>query len=247
MSKTKRVRDGAVVKVPTEHGDSNIVPAGSIDLSKLAGDVIALLLPTGSRIGFTGTTAPTGWILGSGKTLGNSASGGTERAAEDTRNLYRLLWNSYTNTELPVSGGRGASADADFDAAKTITTPDYRGRIGIGKDDMGGALASRMTAAGSGIVGTTLGNAGGNQTHTLTTAQLASHGHGVSDPGHTHNAVGANSGGPFTFAPGGISGPPMPTYSTTTSATGISILTNGGGLAHNNTQPSIVETSIIKL
>lgn len=43
------------------------------------------------------------------------------------------------------------------------TKPDTRGRLGAGRDDMGGSLASRITNAGSGIVGATLGATGGSQ------------------------------------------------------------------------------------
>ena len=256
MAKTTRVRTGAVAKVPTQNGDQNTVPSGSVDLTKIAGDVLALLIPTGSRIGYVGTTAPTGWVLASGRTVGNAASGATERAAEDTRILYRLLWNSYNDTQLPVSGGRGASADLDFDANKTITLPDYRGRVGVGKDDMGGTLANRITAAGAGINGATQGASGGTQTHTLTTAEMPAHSHGVSDPGHSHT-VGttssySNCNAPGTFLGGGVSsygGPnnPMTGAIANASATGISITNNGGGGAHQNTQPSIIETVILKL
>lgn len=57
--------------------------------------------------------------------------------------------------------------------------PDLRGRVVVGKDNMGGAgAANRITDAGSGINGTQLGAAGGTQTHTLTAQQIPSHNHG---------------------------------------------------------------------
>jgi hypothetical protein len=43
--------------------------------------------------------------------------------------------------------------------------PDLRGRVVAGKDDMGGSAAGRITAASSGITGTTLGGTGGAQSH----------------------------------------------------------------------------------
>lgn len=220
MSKTVRVRPGAVARVKTKRGDQNSVPAGSVDTTKLAGDVISLLLPTGARIGFTGTTAPTGWVMASGRTLGNALSGATERAAEDTRNLFILLWNSYSNSVLPVSGGRGASAELDFDANKTITLPDYRGRTGVGKDDMGGSAANRVTVGGSGIAGNTMGANGGSQTN--------SHGHTL---GASGNNVAIDFGG-------GNDG----SVATSLHSHSVSAPTDT-----NNMQPSIVELSIIKL
>jgi microcystin-dependent protein len=72
------------------------------------------------------------------------------------------------------------------DGSGNPRVPDARGRVFAGKDDMGGTAANRLTTAGAGINGTQLGAVGGAQTHTLTTAQLAAHNHGVNDPGHGH-------------------------------------------------------------
>lgn len=56
---------------------------------------------------------------------------------------------------------------------------------------MGGTAAARLSAGGSGLVGTTLGATGGGETHTLTTAQMAAHTHAntITDPGHVHTNV----------------------------------------------------------
>lgn len=179
--------------------------------------------------------------------------------------------------------------------------PDYRGRTAAGKDDMGGTAANRLTGAKSGIDGTTLGAAGGAETHTLTTAQMPSHAHAVTDPGHNHtitdpghshsvydpthahsvydpghqhtyyssNANDGGSGsqyqntatlqnssntGAATTGIGiygaytGISIYAAGTgISVNSKVTGISVQNNGGGLEHNNTQPTIVMNKIIKL
>lgn len=147
-------------------------------------------IPTGVTVDYCGTTAPTGYVLASGRTIGNAASNATERNHADTATLYTQLWNSSTNTELPIqdSAGnpttRGASAGADFAANKRLPVPDCRGRIRSGKDDMGGSTAGLITSAGCGIVGTTQFATGGTQTHVLTEAQLAAHVH--TGPTHTH-------------------------------------------------------------
>jgi microcystin-dependent protein len=103
----------------------------------------------------------------------------------------------------------------------------------------GGVAASRLTATYFGLSAATLGNVGGLESHTLTTAQLAVHSHGVTDPGHTHTfPLGANVGVVQT-APasnGGNSG----NGTTASSATGISINNAGSGNAHNNVQPTII-------
>src|SRR5262249_44557947 len=72
------------------------------------------------------------------------------------------------------------------DGSTTFNLPDLRGYLLAGKDDMGGAVASRITAGASGIDGTVLGAAGGAQTVTLITAQMPAHAHGVNDPTHSH-------------------------------------------------------------
>lgn len=122
---------------------------------------------TGMRIGYCGTSAPTGWVMADGKTIGSATSGATERANADTMALYSLLWDSYTNTELPIQDNtgtpttRGASAAADFAADKRMPLPDYRGRVAAGKDNMGGTSANRLTSA---IDGDILGDTGGAET-----------------------------------------------------------------------------------
>ena len=210
------------------------VPDGELALAKLAAAVQAALVPTGSILPFAGTAAPTGWILASGGTIGSSSSGATARANADTATLYALLWGSFANTELAIQASdgtastRGASAAADFAANKRLPVPDLRGRVVAGKDDMGGSAASRLTSA---LTGSTLGAAGGSQTHTLTTAEMPSH-------AHDHQAH-EGGGGPNSRVQRSDGGS-VTTYSGVVQAT-------GGGGAHNNTQPTYILNQIIKL
>lgn len=220
---------------------------------------------TGVYKDYIGTTAPAGYVLGAGKTIGSAASGATERANADTATLYALCWTELSNTVAPVSGGRGVSAAADFAANKTLQVPDLRGRVRAGKDDMGGTAANRITNAVSGIVGTTNGASGGAEGVTLTTAQIPSHLHGVndpthfhsvSDPGHSHSSSAQSSPGSQILA-NGVNGAALPGSSTGASTTGISInatstgitiQNQGGGGSHTNVQPTwIVGAVIIKL
>lgn len=188
-------------------------------------------IPTGTVFDYVGATAPSGYLLLSGLTIGDASSAGTARANADTETLFTLLWNSMANAEAAVSTGRGANAAADFAAHKTIALPDARGRTIAGKDNMGGTTASRLTSSG-GIVGTTLGIAGGTETHTLITAELASH-------SHFQQVSSAAGNGGFD-------------QSTTLQSPGVTVTTvptqaSGSGTAHKNTQPTLVLNKIIKL
>lgn len=86
----------------------------------------------------------TGWVRMNEKTIGNVGSGATERANADTEAVFTFLWNNCSNAVAPVSGGRGATAAADFAANKTITVPTMQGILAAGLDDMGGSAANRI-------------------------------------------------------------------------------------------------------
>lgn len=130
------------------------------------------------------------------------------------------------------------------DASTTFNIPDVRGRGTVGPDTMGTAAgaASRMVTSAA------RGNSAGAETHALTTAQLASHNHAVTDPGHAHTMGGAESGY-------GVNSNQMfngAARNWTSSAidsntTGISIQNNGSGTAHNNMPPYLVVNKILRV
>ena len=107
---------------------------------------------------------------------------------------------------------------------------------------MGGSSANRLTDQSGGLNGDTLGDTGGSETHTLTTAQLAAHTHSFSDTDSItamtflNDGLGVNRGG---------SGQSSSSNSISVSISG----TTGGagsGSAHNNVQPTIILNYIIK-
>lgn len=135
----------------------------------------------------SGTRA--GWVRANARTIGSAASGATERAADDCVDLFTLLWG---NTLFSVSGGRGASAAADWLANKTITLPDARLCALIGADGMGNS-ATNLFSALTFTTGTaaTVGSKVGAATHTLATTEIPSHTHtGSTDTTGLHSHVG---------------------------------------------------------
>jgi hypothetical protein len=215
-------------------------------------DAVSTAMPTGTMLDYVGSSAPSGWILASGLTIGDASSSATGRANADTSALFTLLWNSMADAEAAVSTGRGVSAAADFAAHKTITLPDLRGRAVFGKDNMGGSTASRVTAT-SGVTGTTLGKAGGDerqQSHTHTYSGSTS-----SDGAHTHtetaywndgggavNGIGAaisSSGSVIANQASSSNGAHTHTYSGTSASTGAG--------SSQNLPPAYILNKILKL
>lgn len=148
------------------------------------------------------------------------------------------------------------------DGSTTFNVPDRRGRASFGRDNMGGTAANRITNAGSGIVGTTLGASGGAQSVTLSEGQLPSHSHGSgtlvtnSDGAHTHTTtIARNLTGGTSTSSRLVSSQSDQGYGvfTATSSSGgahthsISGSTGsaGSGQAHNNMPPALVCNVII--
>ncbi|WP_271573710.1 phage tail protein [Bradyrhizobium sp. CCBAU 11361] len=125
--------------------------------------------------------------------------------------------------------------------ASHFTLPDMRGRVPAGVDGGAGRLSSGYFGASP-----ALGATGGSENHALTTAQMPSHGHGVTDPGHTHGYVQVFRAG-FEANGNGVGLTASAQGASTNSATtGVSIQSTGGGGAHNNVQPTIVLNYLIK-
>jgi len=69
----------------------------------------------------------TGWLPMDDLTIGSATSGATSNlgtgASADMEDLFTILWDNCADAQCPVSGGRGASAAADWAANKTINLP----------------------------------------------------------------------------------------------------------------------------
>lgn len=96
-----------------------------------------VMCPAGMLAPYAGSTAPDGWLLCAGQAVSRTTYAG----------LFSVISTIY---------GAG-------DNSTTFNIPDLRGRGAVGKDDMGGTAANRVTAGISGIAGITLGAFGGSE------------------------------------------------------------------------------------
>ena len=172
-------------------------------------------LPVGTIAPYGGTTAPALWLLCSGASV--------------SQTTYALLYAVVGLTFGAPGGGN-------------FNLPDLRGRGPYGKDDMGGTAANRITNAGSGITGTTLGASGGGQNITILQANLPNVNLTVTDPQHLHTyttiggagtQLGTAGGGAYTGVPSG------------SSSTGITVASGGSGTALASMNPALIVNYII--
>lgn len=213
--------------------DANNVPIWDFDP---VGPSVAATgaVPIGGMVAFAGTAAPAGWLLCFGQAVSRSTYS----------DLFSVIGTTY---------GIG-------DGSTTFNLPDKRGRVSVGKDDMGGVAANRITSGTAGFSGVTLGAAGGDQ-------NFFGHNHAVADPGHNHTLTdpshhhqqfytgsfpghGVPEGGVSNAVGPGTRSPDMQTDDASTgitiasSFTGYQVFAFGSGVSQN-VQPSQVDNVII--
>jgi microcystin-dependent protein len=127
--------------------------AGTLATQAYVDGKVAALQPelTGAVKLWPGASLPTGYLWCDGSAV--------------SRTTYAALFSA-------IGTAHGAG-----NGSTTFNLPDLRGRMPLGKDDMGGTAANRVTSGGSGIAGATLGATGGAETVTLAASQIPAHSH----------------------------------------------------------------------
>lgn len=162
------------------------------------------------------STAFSNEIPMNGETVAKTSGGDLNGAQYELH--YKYLWNNYADGQAAVNGGRGASAQADWDANKYITAPDFQDYVAMGVSSGGsittvGATTGATTVASAGTNGTTGGTA-------LSIAQMPAHNH--------DNTISGGGGGSISDGPNPLGG-----TETNVSVT-IDTATTGSGSAHTH-------------
>jgi microcystin-dependent protein len=175
-----------------------------------------LLLP------YTCTAAPSAlWQLPFGQTL--------------SRTTFPSMW-----AQAQIEIATGSTLYNNGDGSTTFGIGDMRGRLPIGWDKMGGTASGRLTTAGAGVDGTTLGSAGGAQNYPVQRSDLPNVNAAVTitDPGHAHTA-GVNVGVRNDLSQQSVFGNLGNSIATSTATTGITAALNLNG--------NVTQTPINKL
>ena len=200
------------------------------------------------------TMADAGWVFANDGSIGNVGSGATTRANADTEALFRLMWNISECTVQTYAGATSSKTTAtqDWQALKRLVLPKTLGRV-LG-----------VAGQGSGLTRRNLGSSTGNETITLTAANVPPHSHaGVqcfqADFGYKGDSYGKAWG-----SPSGAPGVTQPVYynhkltwltrndydfSVITDKNGNRMTPSGSstGSSFNNLQPSSFLNLMIKL
>lgn len=179
-------------------------------------------IPVGVVLPYAGTSPPSGWLLCTGQLLPINAT---------YLDLYTAVGTFF--------GGDGFT---------TFGLPDLRGRVVAGRDlNVGAGLANRLSTTHFGANGQNVGQTGGTEAHTLTTAQIPAHSHFVANTDATstlsplltasdylsrHNDAGTRNSYEF--------------HGTATLPTVGKSSDVGSGNSHSSLQPTIILNYIIK-
>jgi microcystin-dependent protein len=159
-----------------------------VTLAKIAADIVAKLVPTGSVTAYTGTSAPTGWLLCDGSQVSRV---------------------SYADLFAVISTSHGIG-----DASTTFNLPDYRGRFMRMTDGAAGRDPDSATRTAMNTGGNTGNAVGSVQSHALAshthTTDVANGLYSLQGPASSIDV--ARSGGNNTGSTGGAETRPVNAY-----------------------------------
>lgn len=178
-----------------------------------SGEWLSVGVQPGVALPWIGDAAPLNWLLMYGQTLINCET------------LYPRLW---------------ANASSTWKSGSNLIIPDMRGRIPVGKDNMGGTPAGRITSTYAGFNGTVLGAAGGDQRQQQHNHTQVAHAHEFNMYSGYVTGLSGTSGPDGLTLPGNYSG------FTGTNSKAPTINNYGAGNSQN-VQPSIVLNWILKI
>lgn len=191
-------------------------------------------LGDGDGIWFTTTGAlPTGIVANTRYFVVNSTT--------NTFQVSATYGGAAINTSVSQSGVHTAyeSPHGVGDGSTTFHLGDARGRASIGAGTGTATGATRWPVGRAPTSGK-----GGEETHTLITAEIPVHGHTVTDSGHDHQIHWGIAGGGVNFSDGG--GANFHNEFTDSSGSNITIQNTGGGGAHNIMSPVAAFTKIVR-
>lgn len=169
--------------------------------------------PPGTVLPYAGASAPTGYLLCYGQAVSR-----TTYAA-----LFAIIGETY---------GAG-------DATTTFNVPDLRGRFPLGKDDMGGSSANRVTDTDA----DTLGGADGDETkalnHDHTYNTVIAHSHTITVEGNTANNTP-------TYISGGSTTVGSANFNTSSTGSASGTTASGGSATQDIMPPFVTLNYIIK-
>lgn len=122
-----------------------------------------------------------GWLVLTNTNIAyiGSASSGAAFAGTIYKNLYIAWWESFTDADIVISSGRGATALADFNANKTMTMPRY-------------ILGTVLAGAGDSLfINSAFGQFEGSRTNTLAIPNLPPHFHELRGQVNAQSGAGA--------------------------------------------------------
>lgn len=222
----------------------------------------------GTFVGIGTKTQPGGALLhvkGNSQISGSETVTGTSTAArfygEGTVPVGLIsMWSGNVGTQFN-SNGQGLGDLTGWALCDGRNgTPDLRGRFIVGLANSDGSDYGYVNSEKNLAAYTTVGNSGGERTHTLTVAEMPSHNHGgttSTDGNHEHSVrSAAGACGPFSIGPSQIriDGNCNSNYDNSTSGNmdfagshSHTISSQGSGAAHENRPPYYVLAYIMKL